>query len=77
MYTAHAEQQVCFMIEVRVPFAFADAFADALTGDDDDIILAGEKAMRERLDALGAIESIELSPEPLTSDLQAELRRVS
>ena len=77
MYTAHTEQQVGFNIEVRVPFAFAAAFADALTGDDDDIILAAETAMRVHLDARGASESIELSPEPLTRDLQAELRHAS
>ena len=75
MYTAHNEQQVCFNIEVRVPFALAAAFADALTGNDDDIILAAETAMRDHLDARGAAESIELSPEPLTGDIQAELRR--
>jgi hypothetical protein len=77
MYVAQAEEQVCFNIEVRVPFALAAAFAAALTGGDDDIILAGEAAMRQRLHALGAIESIELSPESLTQNLEAELRRVS
>jgi hypothetical protein len=77
MYTAHTEEQVRFNVEVRVPFALAAAYADALTGEDDDIILAAERAMRERLDALGASESIELSPEPLTQHLQAELRHAS
>jgi hypothetical protein len=66
MYTSDTEPQVRFSIEASVPFALATSFADALTGNNDDIILAGETAMRKRLDAVGAIESIELSPEPLT-----------
>ena len=57
------EEQVCFNVEVRVPFALAEAFAAAMTGDDEDVILAAETAMRERIDALGARESIELHPD--------------
>jgi hypothetical protein len=70
MYTSDTEPQVRFSIEASVPFALATSFADALTGNNDDIILAGETAMRKRLDAVGAIESIELSRavDPLTPD---------
>jgi hypothetical protein len=40
--------------------ALSAAFAAAMTGDDDDIILAAEHLMRDRVDALGADASIEL-----------------
>jgi hypothetical protein len=40
---------VSFDIEVRVPRGQAHAVADALTDDDDDLILAAETAMREKL----------------------------
>lgn len=54
------EAQVCFDIEVRVPYAQAAAFAAAMTGSDDDVILAAEHAMRERIGGLGDRESVEL-----------------
>lgn len=50
-----------FEIEIAVPLTQADRFADALTGNDDDVILAAETAMRERVDAEeGEYEGIEL-----------------
>jgi hypothetical protein len=63
VYVNDDEQQVCFAIEVRVPFALAAQFAAALTGNDDDVILAAETAMRQRIGARGAVESIELWPD--------------
>lgn len=39
-----------FMVEVQVPAAQAGAFARGLTGNDDDIILAAEHAIREHGD---------------------------
>jgi hypothetical protein len=62
VYVNDDEQQVCFAIEVRVPFALAQAFGAAMTGHDDDVILAAETAMRHRVEgALGANDSIELA----------------
>ncbi len=42
--TYTTDEEVCFAIEVRVPLRFAAAFAAAMTGDDEDIILAAEHA---------------------------------
>lgn len=42
--------RVCFVIEVSVPFAQAKAFATALTGNDNDIVLAAEHAMRDHIE---------------------------
>lgn len=39
-----------FSIEVGVPFGQAAEFAETLTGDDRDVVLAAETAMRERLE---------------------------
>ena len=59
--TYTTDEEVCFAIEVRVPLALAAAFAAAMTGDDDDIILAAEHLMRERIPgAVDADASIEL-----------------
>jgi hypothetical protein len=52
-----------FDVRVRVPAALRVRVAAALTGNDDDIVLAAEKAMRERIDADGLEESIELAPD--------------
>jgi hypothetical protein len=41
---------VRFAIEVRVPLRQASIVAAALTGNDDDVILAAERAMRERIE---------------------------
>lgn len=41
---------VQFAVEVKVPIRQAPIFAEALTGNDDDIILAAETAMRERIE---------------------------
>lgn len=65
-------EDVSFGIEVRVPFSQAKAFADALTGNDDDIILAAETAMRERL-GRGSDEEVELRAGPRMEALRATL----
>lgn len=77
MHTNHPDDTVSFNIEVRVPIALAGAVADALTGDDADIVLAAETAMRVRVDALDATESIELYPAESTASLRAQLRRAA
>jgi hypothetical protein len=41
---------VVFAVEVRVPMRQAPIVAGALTGHDDDIVLAAETAMRERIE---------------------------
>lgn len=48
---------VRFSVDVEVPFWQARIFAEAMTGNDDDIILAAEKAMRERIEE--AVEEFE------------------
>lgn len=60
IYTNNEEEQVCFDIEVRVPFSQARAFAKAMTGHDDDVILAAETAIRERI-GRGAYPEVELT----------------
>lgn len=42
-------ERVIFAVEVSVPFSQSAAFAEALTGNDDDIILAAEHAVRARI----------------------------
>ena len=39
-----------FTVRVRVPPRTGGAVADALTGNDDDLVLVAEQAMRERLE---------------------------
>ena len=41
---------VSFGIEVRVPFSQAEDFARRMTGDDNDIVLAAERALRDILE---------------------------
>ena len=74
MTTYTTDDVVCFAIEVRVPLAFAAAFAAAMTGNDDDVILAAEHLMRERVEALGADASIELMVDTVAA--RAALRDV-
>lgn len=64
------EAEVIFDVQVRFPRHLVAAFAAAFTGDDDDIILAGEKAMRERLGDLSA--EVELYPPAYLADILAE-----
>jgi hypothetical protein len=60
-YADENAQQVCFEIQVRVPFALATAFAKMMTGNDDDVILVAETAMRYHVEgAFDACDSIEL-----------------
>lgn len=54
------EAEVSFEVEVRFPRSLAPAMAEALTGNDDDIVLAAERAMRERIGNESA--NVELSP---------------
>jgi hypothetical protein len=66
-----ASHSVRFMIEVEVDLEQAADFAEALTGNDDDIVLAAETAIRERLaessdrlsenDPYGLFEHVQLS----------------
>jgi hypothetical protein len=49
-----SEDFVTIPLEVRVPRSQARAFLEACTGNDDDVILAGERAMRQRLEETGA-----------------------
>ncbi len=61
-YTNDDTQQVCFAVEVRVPTDLAALFAAAMTGNDDDIVLAAEKAMNGRIGTLYAsCENVEMS----------------
>ena len=73
MYRNDDEEQVCFNVEVRVPYAQAEGFAAQLSGDDDDIILAAETAIRKRL-GRGDME-VELWPDPGTDAIVEELRQ--
>lgn len=47
------EAEVSITVEIRMPRADAPAFAEAMTGDDKDVILAAERAIRDRIDSEG------------------------
>lgn len=51
---------ITLKLEVTIPLELADAFADAMTGHDDDVILAAETAIRERIDGMSANPSVEI-----------------
>lgn len=76
IYVADHERQVCFGIEVRVPFEQAARFADDLSGNDDDIILAAETAMRELVGRRFG-EEVELWLGPRKDTLRRELLKAA
>jgi hypothetical protein len=70
---AETEEQVCFGVEIRVPFSQAAQFAELLTGNDDDILLAAEQGIRNRLEMGADTEEVELVLGPQKSTLTREL----
>lgn len=52
--------RIYFQVEVGVPAEQAEVFAAAMTNNDDDITLAAETAIRERLDPGDYDEEVEL-----------------
>lgn len=81
-------ETVSIQVTVQIPIIIANGFAKAITGNDDDILLAAETAMRERLEDvphIGAygdpstetqiqVEQVELSfSEPDEGALREEL----
>lgn len=74
VYITETEEQVCFGIEVRVPFSQAAQFAAGLTGNDNDIVLAAEHGIREQLQMDGSGQEVELVLGPERKTLQRELR---
>lgn len=65
-------ERVRFLVEVSVPAEQGEDFADALTGNDDDILLAAEEAMRSLMESHG--EEVELSIVPVGEKLRLQLR---
>lgn len=61
-------EDICFAIVAVVPAHEAGIFADALTGDDEDIVLAGETEMRR------VLEDSELELEIPAPDLAERIR---
>lgn len=62
------DDRVFFSVEIGVPFTQAGAFVEAMTGNDDDIILAAETAMRDRIAQVDVrhdltVEEVELAVE--------------
>ena len=55
------EPRVWLKIDLRLPVEQVDAFHAAMTGNDDDILLVAETAMRERLGREYEAQEIELS----------------
>jgi hypothetical protein len=41
---------ICFSLTVEVPLTQSRAFSEAMTGNDDDIVLAAERSMRDLLE---------------------------
>jgi hypothetical protein len=67
---------IIFNVEVEIRAEQAEAFAGAMTGNDDDIFLAAETAMRERVGRVYDVESEELEVGiPDESDVRDALRR--
>lgn len=44
-----------YTVEIGVPDELVDAFEEALSGDDNDILLAAEYAMNRQLDEAGVV----------------------
>lgn len=65
------EPTIRFDVQVELPAEYAQRYFDAMTGNDDDILLAAEKAMRERLGSIGSRE-VELSYGQFDTDLDME-----
>lgn len=65
-----------FFIEVSVPSSQANEFAEQMTGMDDDIVLAAEKAMRALLTQHDDMEAVELSLPSKRSRAEDALRSV-
>lgn len=61
------EADLRLTVEIRLPRHQAEAFAEAMTGNDDDVLLAAETAMRERL----GDEELELSYDERDSDVRS------
>lgn len=84
MAVVHRGDRVFFQLEVGVPLAQAATFSEALTGNDDDIVLAAERAMRDRIEEAAPLgerfaddgEEIELALEDEFEELRHELRTV-
>lgn len=74
VYTAEAEEQVCFGVEVRVPFSLAQAFLARLTGNDDDIVLAAELGIEQAIGFGIDNEKVELMLGPKKDALRKALR---
>ena len=63
------------LLELRVPDQQAEAFLKAMTGNDDDVLLAAETAMRDRISDDESDEAVELSFED-EAEAKAALRSV-
>lgn len=72
--TAQTEEQVCFGVEIRVPFSLAEAFRARLTGNDDDIVLAAELGIEQAIGFGIDNEKVELVLGPDKHRLREELR---
>jgi hypothetical protein len=68
-----ASNDISFGVEIRVPQAQAKAFAALLTGNDDDVILAAETAIRETLGRDWQNEEVEIVTGPDRNQLREQL----
>jgi hypothetical protein len=50
MKVIESREVISFSLTVEVPLTQARAFSAAMTGNDDDIVLAAETAMRDRIE---------------------------
>lgn len=60
-------------LDLHIPPSSAAAFAEAMTGDDNDVILAAETAIRERLN-VDEVEQVEISVDDNEDAVKAELK---
>jgi hypothetical protein len=72
----YSSGKATFYVQVDVPLDQAGQFADAMTGNDDDILLAAERGIRDKLEMGEEMEEVELSYGPDEDAVKARLEEI-
>jgi hypothetical protein len=67
------EPTIVLHVEVRLPAEQARTFLEAMTGNDDDVLLAAERGMRDRMGTPDSLREIELSYVESESDVRERM----